>query len=69
MDQKQKDTLNDMADYIVYGIEMDIPFIEILATLGHDAGGILTKQPCFLPRSHGFSKHLRERGIPKPKKG
>jgi hypothetical protein len=64
----QKMFLLDMAGYLMGVSTADITqswgFSNILKNVQHDIHGILTMKPedCFLPKTSGFSKHLRNGG-------
>ena len=59
MTKEEIKILEDMQGYIQFEIdhdEEDTRLTHVLGTLGHDIGGILHKDDCFSPRTHGYSK-------------
>lgn len=51
---KQKRILQDMAGFILFGINNGMTFGQVLGNLGHDVGGFLNKEKLFSPRTKGF---------------
>jgi hypothetical protein len=54
--------LKDLQGFIVYSLthKTSRPFLLVLYFIIHDIVGILCKDPRFLPRSSGYSKHLKK---------
>ncbi|MBA7576078.1 hypothetical protein ES708_17915 [subsurface metagenome] len=50
--------LVDMQSFITFAVITDKQFKWTLANLSHDCWGILNEEPCFLPRSSGYSEYL-----------
>ena len=58
MTDKEKDILSDLSSMIVFGVKKEWAFMEVLANVAHDVGGLINKEEMFLPRSDGYTKHL-----------
>lgn len=56
MTKDEQQYLADMAAFCLFGIEHDMDFRMVLATLGHDVGGLINREACFSPRSTGYAK-------------
>ena len=64
MKTNQKEELLDLAAFILYGLKEGIPYGSIMVTLAHDVNGSASRalegDKFFLPRSHGYRKHLKK---------
>jgi hypothetical protein len=58
MTNEEDTILDDMAAFIEWARENKMEFKEVLFTLTHDAGGIIRKERCFVPRTRGYRTHL-----------
>lgn len=55
MNEKEKEALQDVKAFIDFAVAQDMPFLNVLGTLGHDIGGLLDGDKFFLPRTHGYA--------------
>ena len=68
MTSKEQAILLDMAAFIAYAMTEEgkgMSFGTVLATLGHDVGGLLSKDECFSPRTNRYASviaKLRKEG-------
>ena len=62
MTNKEKQQLKDIQAFIDYSLENDARFGLVLSTIGHDVGGLLNKDECFLPRTDGYLKMMAKKG-------
>lgn len=62
MTKNQIKTLEDLKAFIEFAIETGFTtYTAVLATIGHDINGLFdTKDKLFLPRTHGYSKRIKE---------
>ena len=58
MTSKQKAQLKDMQAYLQFILDRDMSFTAALGNLGHDIGGLIRKEECFLPRTDGYHKMM-----------
>lgn len=53
----------DMAGWIQFAEEKGITPEQICVNLMHDIGGIMRGDECFLPRTNGYAKFLKEGAV------
>ena len=64
MTESKKAELIDLATFVLWGIKNGLSYANVMTTLAHDVNGLVRRDlegdECFLPRSHGYRKHLSE---------
>jgi len=58
MKTKEIEVLEDMKNFISFGINFKKDYLWILGNLAHDIGGIMKEEKCFSPRSKGYKKFM-----------
>jgi len=60
--EQQLTIAQDIVAFIGWCIKHDKPFDWCLINVHHDIQGLLAQEPCFLPRTTGYAKILKDEG-------
>lgn len=55
-----RELLIDIHAFVIHALDHDMEAGTICATIGHDIGGTLAEDRCFLPRVHGMARRKKE---------